>query len=71
MKSAGRIKGRSELEPELTQLTVNGKTYWVETSSYTRTGGSRSRLASLSVPPDNRLAEKECRADIRLDSLGV
>jgi len=46
VKSAGHIKGQSELELELTQLTVNGRTYSVETSAYTRKGGSRGKRSA-------------------------
>jgi hypothetical protein len=42
-KTAGHIKGKSELELELTQLTVNGQDYSVETGLYTAQGASRGK----------------------------
>lgn len=45
-KSAGRIKGQSELELELTQLTVDGQSYTVETGLYTAQGASRGKRSA-------------------------
>lgn len=43
VKSAGHIKGQSELELELTRLTVGGKEYPVETGVYKKEGSSRGK----------------------------
>lgn len=42
-KTAGHIKGQSELELELTQLTVDGKRYTVESGLYVAQGSSRGK----------------------------
>jgi hypothetical protein len=43
VKSAGHIKGQSELELELTQLTVDGRAYSVSTGVHTEKGSSRGK----------------------------
>lgn len=43
VKSAGHIKGQSELELELTQLTVDGKVYSVSSGVHTEKGSSRGK----------------------------
>ena len=42
-KSAGRFAGSSALALELTQLSVNGKQYSLQTNQYTRRGKSRGK----------------------------
>jgi hypothetical protein len=42
-KGAGRFAGKSEMALELTQLSVNGKQYALQTNQYTRTGKSRGK----------------------------
>lgn len=42
-KTAGRIKGQSELELQLVNLTVNGKAYPVESGVYETKGASRGK----------------------------
>ena len=48
-KSAGRFAGNSALSLELTQLSVNGKEYNLETSQYTRKGKSRGKSTAEKV----------------------
>ena len=48
-KSAGRFAGNSTLSLELTQLSVNGKEYNLETSQYTRKGKSRGKSTAEKV----------------------
>lgn len=48
-KSAGRFAGNSALSLELTQLSVNGKEYTLETSQYTRKGKSRGKSTAEKV----------------------
>ena len=45
-KSAGNIKGQSELQLELTQLTVNGNEYSVSSGLYTEQGSSRGKRSA-------------------------
>lgn len=45
-KSAGRIKGQSELQLELTQVTVDGQNYYVRTGLYTEQGSSRGKRSA-------------------------
>jgi hypothetical protein len=46
VKSAGHIKGQSELELELTGLTVNGQDVPVDTTVYTEKGSSRGKRSA-------------------------
>lgn len=45
-KSAGRIKGQSELELELVEVKVNGKAYHVDSAPYIEQGGSRGKQSA-------------------------
>ncbi|MFB3921281.1 MAG: hypothetical protein ACE145_06130 [Terriglobia bacterium] len=45
-KTSGRIKGQSELELELVQVTVGGKTYSVDSSPYLEQGESRGKKSA-------------------------
>ncbi len=45
-KTSGRIKGQSELELELVQVTVNGKTYPVDSTPYLEQGDSRGKKSA-------------------------
>ena len=45
-RTSGKIKGQSELELELTQLTVNGQSYTVESALYTAKGESRGKRSA-------------------------
>jgi hypothetical protein len=47
--SAGHIKGRSELQVELIQLTVNGTPHNVRSSVYEQTGASRGKRTAETV----------------------
>ena len=47
--SAGRFTGRSALELELTQLSVNGKTYQLNTSHWAKQGSSRGKRTAATV----------------------
>lgn len=49
LKTAGRFKGRSELALELTRLIVNGKTYQITTSQFTKQGSSRGKRTAATV----------------------
>lgn len=49
VKSAGRFAGSSELALQLTQLSVNGKQYSLETNQYTRQGKSRGKSTAEKV----------------------
>ncbi len=46
VKSAGRIKGRSELELELVKIKLNGKEYSVDSSPYVEEGSSRGKRSA-------------------------
>jgi hypothetical protein len=48
-KTSGRIKGRSELELELTQLTVKGQNYTVESGLFTVEGKSRGKRSAKMI----------------------
>jgi hypothetical protein len=48
-KSAGRFAGSSALALELTQLSVNGKQYELQTDQYTRRGKSRGKSTAEKV----------------------
>lgn len=45
-KSAGRIKGQSELELELVKITLKGKEYTVDSSPYVEQGSSRGKQSA-------------------------
>jgi hypothetical protein len=47
--SAGRFKGRSALELELTRLVVNGKSYELNTSHWAKQGSSRGKRTAATV----------------------
>jgi hypothetical protein len=49
LASAGRFKGRSELALELSRLMVNGKTYQLQSSQWTKQGGSRGKRTAATV----------------------
>jgi hypothetical protein len=49
VKSAGHFAGNSELALELTQLSVNGKPYSLQTNQYTRKGKSRGKSTAEKV----------------------
>lgn len=49
VKSAGRFAGSSELALQLTQLSVNGKQYSLQTNQYTRQGKSRGKSTAEKV----------------------
>lgn len=46
VKSAGHLKGQSELELELTQLTVDGKAYSVSTAVHTEKASSQGKRSA-------------------------
>jgi hypothetical protein len=48
-KSAGRFAGSSQLALELTQLQVNGKSYALHTSQYTKQGNSRGKATAAKI----------------------
>lgn len=48
-KSAGHMTGRSELEIELVQLTVNGTPYSVQSGAYQQVGASRGKRTAETV----------------------
>ncbi len=48
-KESGRVSGQSELILELTELTVNGRTYPLSTSDYNQVGASRGRRTAATV----------------------
>jgi hypothetical protein len=48
-KTSGRIKGQSELELELTQLTVDGQSYTVESGLYVAQGSSRGKSSAKKI----------------------
>ncbi len=48
-KSAGHFAGRSELALVLTRMTVNGRTYQLETDEYSRQGASRGKRTAATV----------------------
>ena len=48
-KESGRLTGQSELILELTELSINGKSYPLSTSDYTETGSSRGTRTAATV----------------------
>jgi YmgG-like glycine-zipper protein len=48
-KTSGHIKGQSELELELTQLTVSGQTYTVESGLFVAQGESRGKSSAKRI----------------------
>ncbi len=48
-KSAGRFKGNAELALTLTSVTVDGKTYDVQTSTFSETTGSRGKRTAVTT----------------------
>ncbi len=48
-KESGRVSGQSELILELTELTVNGRTYPLSTSDYSEVGASRGRRTAATA----------------------
>jgi len=48
-KESGRLSGQSELILELTELTVNGRTYPLSTSDYSEVGASRGKRTAATV----------------------
>jgi hypothetical protein len=48
-KESGRLTGKSELILELTELTLNGKTYPLSTSDYSEAGASRGRRTAATA----------------------
>lgn len=49
VKSAGHFAGQSELVLELTRLTINGKTYGLQTSPWSKQGTSRGKRTAATV----------------------
>jgi hypothetical protein len=49
VKSAGRFAGKSDIVMELSQLSVNGKTYSLKTNQYSRAGSSRGKATATKV----------------------
>jgi hypothetical protein len=49
VKSAGRFAGQSLLTLELTKLTMNGKTYTLQTSQWTKSGNGRGKSTAAKV----------------------
>ena len=49
LATAGRFKGRSELALELSRLMLNGKTYQLQTSQWSKQGGSRGKRTAATV----------------------
>ncbi|HEY2359937.1 MAG TPA: BON domain-containing protein [Candidatus Angelobacter sp.] len=49
VKSAGRFAGQSVLTLELTKLTLNGKTYSLQTSQWTKSGNGRGKSTAAKV----------------------
>ena len=49
VKSAGHFAGQSELVLELTRLTVNGKSYGLQTSQWSKQGTSRGKRTAATV----------------------
>ena len=49
VKSAGRFAGKSDVVLELTQLSVNGKTYDLHTSQFSKAGSSRGKSTATKV----------------------
>ena len=49
VKSAGRFAGQSVLTLELTKLTMNGKSYSLQTSQWTKSGSGRGKSTAAKV----------------------
>lgn len=49
VRSAGRFAGQSVLELQLTQLSVNGRYYSLQTNQYSRSGSSRGKSTATKV----------------------
>ena len=49
VKSAGRFAGQSLLTLELTKLTMNGKTYSLQTNQWTKSGNGRGKSTAAKV----------------------
>jgi BON domain-containing protein len=49
VKSAGRFAGQSVLTLELTKLTMNGRTYSLQTSQWTKSGNGRGKSTAAKV----------------------
>ena len=49
VKSAGRFAGQSLLTLELTKLTMNGKSYTLQTSQWTKSGNGRGKSTAAKV----------------------
>jgi len=49
VKSAGRFAGQSVLTLELTKLTMNGRSYSVQTSQWTKSGSGRGKSTAAKV----------------------
>jgi hypothetical protein len=49
VKSAGRFAGQSVLTLELTKLTINGKSYSLQTSQWTKSGNGRGKSTAAKV----------------------
>ena len=49
VKSAGRFAGQSVLTLELTKLTMNGKTYTLQTNQWTKSGNGRGKSTAAKV----------------------
>jgi hypothetical protein len=49
VKSAGRFAGQSVLTLELTKLTMNGKSYTLQTSQWTKSGNGRGKSTAAKV----------------------
>jgi hypothetical protein len=48
-KESGKLTGQSELRLELTDITLNGKTYTLNTSDYVEAGASRGKRTAATV----------------------
>jgi len=49
VKSAGRFAGQSVLTLELTKLTMNGKSYSLQTNQWTKSGNGRGKSTAAKV----------------------
>jgi len=49
VRSAGRFAGQSVLTLELTKLTMNGKTYNLQTNQWTKSGSGRGKSTAAKV----------------------
>jgi len=48
-KESGKLSGRSQLMLELTELTVEGRTYYLETADFVEEGSSRGKKTAATV----------------------